>query len=65
MSNRVSKTRRAELVETHNLYLSLTRLRDSPPYDPDRWKRALHHAAGMAGLSRGEVEKIRLALELP
>lgn len=64
MSKRVTETRRIELVETHNIVLALARLQDVP-YDSERWKRALYHAAAMAGLSRGQVEKLRLALELP
>jgi hypothetical protein len=67
MSKRLTETRKAELVETHNLMLALMRLQDSAlGYDNgDRWKRALYHAAAMAGLGRGQVEKIRIALELP
>lgn len=59
----LTETKRSELVETHNLALCLTRLQDGP-YDTERWKRALYHAAAMT-LSRGQVEKIRIALELP
>jgi hypothetical protein len=59
----LTATKRVELVETHNLALSLARLQDGP-YDTARWRRALYHAAGMS-LSRGEAEKIRIALELP
>lgn len=64
MSKQVRETRRVELVETHNLYLSLMRLQEGP-YDHQRWKRALLHAGGMAGLSSGQMEKLRLALEMP
>ena len=54
-----------ELVETYNIYRSLTRLRDIGSYDSTRWKRALNHAAQMANIDRSTSEKIRLALELP
>jgi hypothetical protein len=53
-----------ELVETHNIALCIKRLRDGP-YDQERWKRALYHALSMNVLSRGTLEKIRIALELP
>lgn len=58
-------TRKAELVETHNMALSIDRLCQAP-YDNERWKRALYHAVSMsmAG-NRTVVEKLRIALELP
>lgn len=65
MTNQLRETRRIELVETHNLSLSIDRLRSAPGYDTDVWKRAIYHALGMSGISRGTVEKIRQALELP
>lgn len=67
MSNRRSKTDKTELVETHNLALSLGRLTDSAGgYDTEKWKRALYHALAMDGCaSRNLLEKIRIALELP
>lgn len=66
MSKRLTETSRAELVETHNLMLSLIRLQDgSLGYDTERWKRALYHACGMAGLGYSQTEKIRQALGLP
>jgi hypothetical protein len=58
------ETRLNELVETHNLSLSINRLR-SAPYDIERWKRALYHALSMSDVGRGQLEKIRIALELP
>ena len=63
MSKRKVSTDKVELVETHNLALSLKRLQESP-YDNDRWRRALYHAVGMT-CSRVAAEKIRTALELP
>lgn len=57
---RLTTTQRAELVETHNLFLAITRLREG--FYDERWKRALFHAAGMAGVSPGELEQLRKAL---
>ena len=61
------QTQLIELVETHNIMKSITRIRHSPGYDPDgrRWKRALYHALGMAYLPDSTIEKIRQALGLP
>lgn len=60
------KTRKVELVETHNIALSLRRISDAPGYDVKRWKRALVHAIGMAYVaSNDEQRKIREAVELP
>lgn len=65
MSKRLTATRKTELVETHNIALSLDRLSQGP-YDCDRWKRALYHALAMSGVSgTTALEKIRIALELP
>lgn len=66
MTKQLRETRKSELVETHNIALSLDRL-SGPPYDLGRWKRALYHALAMAesGPDRGTLEKIRVALELP
>lgn len=59
------ETRLNELVETHNIALSLGRL-TSGPHDTERWKRALYHALTMDGsASTGALEKIRVALGLP
>ncbi len=55
-------TRKQELVETDNLAKSIARLRNGNTWD-ERWKRALLHAV-MMECSRGEAEKIRLALDL-
>ena len=55
-----------ELAETHNLYLSLKRLIDTPPYDCRRWKRALYHALAMSLDHESTVLKqIREAMQLP
>lgn len=65
MSRNRGVTKKAELVETHNIALSLDRLGGSP-YDCDRWKRALYHAICMSGVAdRDEKQKIREALKLP
>lgn len=66
MSNRQTRTSRVELVETHNLCLSLNRLWHVKPYNSLRWKRALYHALAMSsGASSEETKNIRLALNLP
>jgi len=58
------ETRQIEVVETHNLALSLKRL-SGPPYDTTRWCRALYHALSMAHvMSRDELKLIREALGL-
>lgn len=58
-------TRRVELVETHNIALSLQRIDNAPSYNSRRWRRALLHALMIHGVGDGTVEKIRVALELP
>lgn len=65
MSIQRKATERVELVETHNLVLSLRRLRDIKPYDQQAWKRAVYHAVLMAYLPQSFVSKLREALELP
>ena len=61
-----SKTEHVELVETHNLALSIKRLQSgSPSYDNERWKRALYHAVCMTVSNYSTKQKIREALELP
>ena len=65
MSKRNAVTRKIELVETHNIALSLDRLCESWS-DNVRWKRAFYHALAMSNAgNRGVLEKIRVALELP
>ena len=60
------ETSLAELVETHNLALSLKRLENAVPYDPGRWKRALYHAICMNSTGDQQMRvKIREALGLP
>lgn len=60
------ETRLIELVETHNIVMSLNRIANAPGYDPRRWRRALYHAIGMAESPTDNTrEKIRIALELP
>lgn len=59
------ETRLNELVETHNIALSLGRLTNTGAYDTERWKRALYHALAMDGCAgHGTLEKIRVALGL-
>lgn len=60
------QTRQIEMVETHNLALSIARIKNVPGYDSMRWRRALYHAIGMTGCaSNSMLEKIRQAMELP
>jgi hypothetical protein len=60
------ETRLNELVETHNIALSLGRLENSAPHDVERWKRALYHALTMQRCGNiEERRKIREALNLP
>ncbi len=64
--SRRKTTNRVELVETHNIALSLRRIMDMPGYDPKNWRRALYHAIAMSFVSDGtELEKIRQAMGLP
>jgi hypothetical protein len=61
------QTRMIELVETHNIVLSLNRIRNAPGYDAGslRWKRALYHALSMAYVEHSTIERVRIALGLP
>lgn len=66
MSNRRGSTDKMELVETHNLALSLKRLESTGPHDTGRWKRALYHAMCMNCTGDFQMrQKIREALGLP
>lgn len=66
MSTNRKSTTRIELVETHNIALSLMRLHESSPFDGRRWKRALYHALTMSHpANEYERQKIREALSLP
>ena len=59
-------TDKMELVETHNLAKSITRLRSGVGgYNEERWKRALYHALGMSVREWEVTQKIREALKLP
>lgn len=65
MSNRKSTTL-IELVETHNIALSLNRLVDGSWNDTIRWRRALYHAISISSARDISVlKRIREALELP
>ena len=56
-------TRKIELVETNNIALSLTRIKNTPGWCTDeRRRRALYHASVMAG---SVSQAIREALKLP
>jgi len=59
-------TQLTELVETHNIALSLKRIRSAPGYDDARWRRALYHALAMSYVaSNSELEQIRVAIKIP
>ena len=59
-------TDKNELVETHNIALSLSRLTNGQGgYDDGRWKRALYHALAMNGSAgHNTLKAIREALGL-
>ena len=66
MSIQRKKTERMELVETHNLALSIHRLRNGAPYDEQAWRRALYHAVLLSGPNEWELRpKLRETLHLP
>ena len=59
-------TDKLELVETHNIALSIRRLRSgNGGYDEGRWKRALCHAVWIEITNYNDRKRIREALELP
>ncbi len=57
---RLTDTSLTELVETHNMALAIKRTREG--FYDDRWKRALYHAAGIAGVSEDERQRLYIAL---
>ena len=63
MTKPLRDTRKIELVETHNIALSLERM--GTGFYELRWRRALYHALGMAHINTKMLEQIRQALELP
>lgn len=65
-NKQVRQTRIVELAETHNIAISIKRMQDQAGgYDPERWKRALYHALGMAHVGNDLIRKVREALDLP
>lgn len=60
-------TEKIEIVEAHNLSLSLRRLRNAPGYSVyGKWQSALYHAlVQTSGLSEPKLTTIRQALGLP
>ena len=65
MSRRKATTR-VELVETHNIALSIDRICSAPGGAFNAWKRALYHAICMSQASDyALLKRIREALELP
>lgn len=66
MPKRVTSTDKIELVETHNLALSLRRLRNVNEWGDGATRRALYHAICMTDCFGPSARtKIREALELP
>lgn len=63
-SKQATQTRQIEMVETHNLALSIKRLKDAPG-DSNKWRRALYHALAMSYIPQTELENIRKSIELP
>lgn len=60
------ETRVIELAETGNICRSLKRIKNSPNgHERERWKMAIYHAMQMAGCWREELEKVRIAFNLP
>jgi hypothetical protein len=59
------QTKRVELVEIHNIALSLKRI-DGTSFGSRPWKRALYHALDLSGVAGDETLKaVREALILP
>jgi len=65
MTKQLRETRKIELVETHNIALSINRM-NPQGWDAFVWRRALYHAMSMSNVvSAGTMQKVREALELP
>jgi hypothetical protein len=65
MTHQQRQTRKVELVETHNLALSLQRLREVG-YLEDALRRALYHALCMtSAFDHNTRQQIRQAMKLP
>ena len=66
MAKNRAETRKIELVETHNLALSLARLNPNG-WDSVVWRRALYHAVSMSECcpNREMQVALREALKLP
>jgi len=63
---RSRQTAVVELTETHNICLAIKRVQDQAGgYDPERWKRAVYHALGMAHVGTDVLQRVREALRLP
>lgn len=65
MSKRRNTTSRIELVETHNIALAISRAMMNNGWYSVHWRRALYHGLAIAGASNAQLEKIRVALDLP
>jgi hypothetical protein len=65
-SKQQRQTRQVELVETHNLAISIRRLSETQGYGSRNWKRALYHALSMSSVAGdSELQKMREAMGLP
>lgn len=65
VDRQLRQTELIELVETHNIARSISRIKNAPGWDQNRWRRTLYHALGMSHIDRSIIAKIREALELP
>lgn len=66
MSKQLRNTDLIELVETHNIKRSLTRLSQVKSWNNGAARRALYHAFTMSDMfNNTTLEKMRTALELP
>ena len=64
-TKQLRETRKIELVETHNIAMSLVRL-NPHILEGNDWKRALYHAVAMSGVAKTEtLTHLREALKLP
>jgi DNA-directed RNA polymerase subunit F len=65
-TRQLRQTELIELVETHNIMISVNRIINAPnTYDQQRWKRAVYHALSLAHVGDITIRKVREALELP
>lgn len=65
MSKRATKTSLIELAETHSIALAVSRVMQDDGWYGVQWRRALYHGLAIAGASNAQLERVRVALELP